>query len=114
MPVFKIIDPQLANTVTTNVMAGSKFEFLPRNGVVSVYAAQDTGTGILEVDFTLGNVVVGDGLPCNNVPVTTGPNRNQDLLAQGVAQAGDRIQIRTAETDGTATPFRMLVQINEL
>jgi len=116
MPVFKVDDTQDAGTVTTNIMTGSKFEFLPTNSVVSVYGAQDTGKGTVEMDFTLGNVIVGDNLPLNYRAVTTGPDRNTDLLAQGVGAAGDRIQLRTAEVHATPadTPFRILVQINQL
>lgn len=118
MPVFKTDDTQAAGTVTTNLMTGSKFEFLPTNSVVSVYGAQDTvANGLVELDFTLGNVIVGDNLPLNKkASAGEGPDRNRDLLAQGVGAAGDRIQLRTAEVDptGAPVPFRVLVQINQL
>lgn len=118
MPVFKFQDTALANAVNNNIMTGSKFEFLPRNSVVSIYAAQDLtgfpGTNNINLDFTLGNVVIGDNLPLSALNDGTGPNRNEDLLAQGVGAAGDRIQIRTVETAGGPQDYRVLVQINEL
>jgi hypothetical protein len=117
MPVFKVDDIQLDGTVTTNLMTGSKFEFLPRNSVVSVYGAMNNvAAGVVELDFTLGNVIIGDNLPLNRTADGEGPNRNTDLIAQGVGAAGDRIQLRTAEVGAGAldVPFRVLVQINEL
>lgn len=114
MPVFKISDTQAALTVNNNIMAGNKFEFLPRNGVVRIYACQDVGTGNVNIDFTLGNVVVGDDLPCTSTTIAFGPDRNTDLLATGVAMAGDRIQIRAQETANVPTPFRVLVEINDI
>jgi len=114
MPVFKSVQTVALNSVVTNLMTGSKFEFLPRNSVVRIYAAQDTGTGNVDIDYTLGNVVVGDSLAPNIVAAGTGPDRNTDLLATGVGAAGDRIQLRAQETAGTNTPIRVLVEINEI
>lgn len=114
MPIFKYVDTIATSAVVTNLMQGSKFEFLPRNSVVRVYAAQDNAN--VDLDFTLGNVVVGDGLAPNVTAAPgLGPDRNTDLLATGVGAAGDRIQIRAQETAGGAgTPIRVLVEINEL
>jgi len=117
MPVFKFAERLAANAVNNNIMAGSKFEFLPRNGVVRVYAVQDPPAGVenINIDFTLGNVVIGDDLPCNfTATEAVGPDRNTDLLATGVAAAGDRIQIRAQETGGLLQDYRVLVEINEL
>lgn len=121
MPVFKFVAPAgglLGGAVINNIMAGNKFEFLPRNGVVRVYASQDVGAaqGNTELDFTLGNVVVGDDLACNGAATAgVGPDRNTDLLATGVAMAGDRIQIRAQNTDAVnASDFRVLVEINDI
>jgi len=115
MPTFRDSQTVAAGATVTNIMAGSKFEFLPRPSVIKVYSAQDTGTGSVELDFTLGNVVVGDDLGPNVVTAGTGPARDSDLLTQGAGAAGDRIQIRLREVGGaTATPVRTLVEIIEL
>ena len=66
------------------------------------------------MDFTLGNVVIGDNLGLAAAADGTGPDRNTSLLAQGVGAAGDRIQLRTVETAGGPANYRVLVQINEL
>lgn len=117
MPVFKDVQTVATSGVVTNIMAGSKFEFLPRNSVIRIYASQDGTTRNVDLDFTLGNVVVGDSLaPNRSAAVGVGPDRNTDLLATGVGAAGDRIQIRAQETTGVAggQPIRVLVEINEL
>jgi len=122
VPVFKFVAPAAGlagGAVINNIMAGNKFEFLPRNGVVRVYASQDVSAGVqgnTELDFTLGNVVVGDDLACNGAAaIGIGPDRNTDLLATGVAMAGDRIQIRAQNTDAALpSNFRVLVEINDI
>lgn len=103
-----------ASTTNTNLLTGSKFEFLSRPSVVKVYACGDTATGSVEMDFTLGNVVVGDDLVVPLRVATLGPLRSEDLLTRAIGRAGDRIQIRLRETAGTTTPTRVLVDIDEV
>jgi len=97
-----------------NLMTGDKFEFLPRGAVVKVYAVEDTGTGLVQLDFTLGTRVIGDSLPLSNALVGFGPDRNTDLLASGIGQAGERIQLRARNTTVTATPIRVLVEVIDI
>lgn len=115
MPVFQHTEQLAASGTNTNIMAGSKFEFLPRNSVIRVYAVSDAGDDV-NLDFSLGNVVVGEDLMVFKATAGTGPNRNEHLLVQGAGMAGDRIQIRLTEV--TATPAtaetRTLVEIVEL
>lgn len=115
MPIFQHTEQLAASGTNVNIMTGSKFEFLPRNSVVRVYAVSDAGD-VVDLDFSLGNVVVGEDLNLFQVAAGTGPNRNESLLAQGAGMAGDRIQIRITEI--TATPataeVRVLVEIVEL
>jgi len=114
MPIFQHSETITAGATNTNIMSGSKFEFLPRNSVIRVYAVQDSGD-LATLDFSLGNVVVGEDLALFQVTAGTGPNRNESLLAQGAGMAGDRIQIRVTETGGAATAvIRVLVEIVEL
>jgi hypothetical protein len=100
--------------VNTNIMAGSKFEFLNRPSVVRVYAALDTGDAAT-IDFSLGNVTVGEDLQPVITAAGAGPNRNEHLLVQGSGAPPDRIQIRVRETSGVAAAvYRVLVEIVEL
>lgn len=97
-----------------NIMAGSKFEFLSRPSAVRIFAAQDAAD-LAQLDFTLGNVVVGENLPLTEVAAGTGPSMIDDKLVAGVGAAGDRIQIRLRETGAAATAItRVVVEIAEL
>lgn len=102
------------STTNTNLLAGSKFEFLSRPSVVRVYAVADDSTGSVEMDFTLGNVVVGDDLVLPLFTANQGPLRSEHLLTRAVGRAGDRIQIRLREVAGTTSPTRVLVDIDEI
>lgn len=114
MPIFQFNESLAAGATNVNIMTGSKFEFLPRNSVVRIYAAQDLAD-LGEMDISLGNVVIGEDLAMNQKTAGLGPDRNQDLLAQAAGMAGDRIQIRVRETGGAAaTVYRVLVEIVEL
>mgnify|MGYP000713027902 CR=1 FL=1 len=102
-----------ASQTVENIISGSKFEFLPRNAVVKLYASQ-TVAGEVELDFTLGNVVVGDDLDPNLETAVGAVNRNTDLIASGVGAAGDRIQIRGRETSGTTANCNIIVEIIDM
>ncbi len=97
-----------------NIMAGSKFEFLSRPSAVRIFAVQDL-TDLALLDFSLGNVVVGEDLPLSEVAAGTGPSMSDDKLIAGVGAAGDRIQIRLRETGGVVVAnTRIAVEIAEL
>ncbi len=114
MGVFRTSEVVPLSATVANLMTGDKFEFLERPAVVKVYAVQDTATGIVQIDFTLGRRVQGDSLPLSIVAAGTGPNRDSDLLASGVGQAGERIQLRARETAAVATPIRVYVEVIDL
>lgn len=74
---------------------------------VRIYGAVNASAGISEgevtVDVSFGNVSVADNF---SVPVlavaNTGPNRNEHRLIAEGADAGDRITIRTRNSDAAA------------
>jgi len=100
--VQKLTDTILSGTTNNNLLTGSKFDYLPGPAVVKVYQVQDViVSSTVETNFTLGNVVVGDALIPNIAEVVaSGPKTNEDLIAMGVGQGGDRIQISVRETSG--------------
>ena len=114
MQTFQSTLAGTASTTVVNIMAGTKFEFLSRPAQVRVYAASDITAGVLNVDFTLGNVVVAENIAPSTVADNTGPNRNEHLMASGQGAAGDRIQIRLQETAAVAKPVRFIVDIIDL
>ena len=83
---------------------------------MSVYASQSLAIDDVEIDFTLGNVVVFEDVSPNVQSVSPGNvNRREDMIGAGVGEPGDRIQIRLTNTDAVATPLvGLLVEINEL
>lgn len=107
--ILKLNNTVLSGTTITNLLADTKFDYLPRPAVVTVYAVQDIVVGSsIELDFTLGTVVIGDDLipnahPAASAGLGTGPKTNEDVVARGVGEGGDRIQIRARETTGIAT-----------
>ena len=112
MPIIREALTFTANEVKTNILSGSKFEFLPRPSVVRVYASQSTANEV-ELDFSLGNVVVFEDVN-PNAGTAGAVNRDTDLIGQGVGAGGDRIQIRATETSGTTSDATVLVEIIDL
>ena len=114
MQTFQVTDPGAASATVVNLMAGTKFEFLSRPAQVRVYAAADATAGVITIDFTLGNVVVAENIRPTVVAAGTGPFRNENLMASGQGAAGDRIQLRLANSIATAAPTRVIVDIIDL
>lgn len=119
MSTFKRIVSVTAGATNTNLMTGSKFEFLGRAAVVRVYGAADIAAGgtqgVGEIDLTLGNVVVGEDLPLPIAAAGQGPTRNEHLITRGIGAPGDRIQLRLRETGGADTvTARVQVDIDEI
>ncbi len=117
-----------AGVTVTNILAGSKFEFMRVPSTVLVYAKLDiiNTAGAQEgatMTVSFGNVVEGDTLEIPQVRVGAlggagsgvGPNINEDLLVSGVADAGDRLQIQITNTaDAEAVDVRTLVKISPI
>ncbi|GAH02504.1 unnamed protein product [marine sediment metagenome] len=105
-----------ASAGVTNLVAGSKFEFLARNSVVEVFACQDTaddGTVLLDVSF--GNLLEGDALAVPTFTAEFGPDRDKHKLISAIAQAGDRLQLKVANTDAVnVTNLRTLITITSV
>ena len=112
-----------SGTTTVNILAGRKQEFLDAAAVVSVYQRQDEVLGsFIETVLTLGTRIVAEEIESNRNEVAgaefgLGPKTNEDLVAQGVGAAGQRIQIQLRETSGAANAdgiIRTLVTIADL
>lgn len=116
MPSIRDSRTVLAASTVTNILAGSKFEFMPQAAAVMVYAVQDLAVGgPVVMDVTFGNVVEGDGLIVPQNTVGLGPDTQNHMIASGVAAPGDRLQISLQNTHATVnTPVRTLVVIRPL
>lgn len=116
MALFRTTVTVAAGTTNNNVMNGSKFEFLGRPSVVRTWASQDgAGAPGAEIDWTLGNVVVGEDMKPNTAATAGNITRDQDGIGEAVGDAGDRIQMRVQNTDA-ANPVNVnfLIEIAEL
>ena len=114
MAIFKVTDSLAAGAVNTNLLAGSKFEFLARPSAVSVWATQGTAVANVQLDLTLGNVVVAEDIN-PNVDGASLVDRQRDLIGSGVGAPGDRIQLRARQVAGAGPDnITVLVEINEL
>jgi len=105
MSVVKLVTTILSGTTNVNILQGRREEYLSRAAAIRIFMVQQiVTTSNIDVDFTLGNVVVGDDLRPNTQVVAAGespsPRLNEDLLAQDIGAGGDRIQIRARETTG--------------
>ena len=98
MALFKTRVALAAAGVNTNILAGSKFEFLSRPAAIQLFASQD-GTGTALIDFSLGNAVVGEDLLPNRTTTAGLVQRQNDGLGAGAGMGGDRIQIKARNTD---------------
>ncbi|GAJ08916.1 unnamed protein product [marine sediment metagenome] len=119
MPTLRLTTAVPAGSVVTNAMAGSKFEQLPFPASVAIYQTA-SGTNITDgdvtCDVTMGNAIEGDqlSLPVVDAAVTgdNGPQRNRHLVASGVADAHDRIQIKL--TNGDASNAAVVISLIEI
>ena len=112
MPVVRDERAIAAGASVTNILTGSKFEFLGRNSVVEIFSVMDgPAVGTVVMDVTFGNVLEGDGLQLPTMTATLGPNRNDHKLISALAQAGDRLQIKIANNGAAQANCRTLVVI---
>lgn len=101
--------------VNANILAGSKFEFLARPSAITLFASQDGAAATCFLDFTLGNVVVGEDLAPNFTATAGLIQRQNDGMGAGVGMGGDRIQLRARNTSAAAVVnVAVMLDINEL
>ena len=109
MPSLRFVQAIAVNGVVTNLLNGSKFEFLPVPSMVEVYAVSDVADTNLEL--TLGNVIEFDQMA---VPLfaaaSGGPNLQDHRIGGGVGAAGDRVVLK-ANAITVVASLRVLVVI---
>ena len=121
MPNILVTNSVAAGATETNILTGSKFEFMGQNAAILVYSCFGTNSpavGDILMDVTFGSGIVGDSLALPLEPggvAGTGPDRQSQLIASGIAAAGDRLQIKLQNTDATdAHDVRTMVEIRPL
>ena len=120
MPSIRVSTTLAAGASDTNILSGSKFEFMPAAGAVLVYAKHQNDVTAatplaVEEDVTFGNVIEGDALLVPFTPTPgDGPDTDKDLIASGVAAAGDRLVIKATNGGAEQATVRTLIKINYL
>ena len=108
----------LSGTTNNNVIAGETFEFLSRPAAVRVLLSQEIVVGsLIEVDVSLGNVIVTQNLNPNIAVAVGVVDSERDKLPAAVGAAGDRVQISARETTAIATAdgvLNFIVEITDL
>jgi len=98
-----------ANTTVDNIFAGSQFEFIRRDSILSL-AAVGSAAGLV-CTFQAGSDLVLEESP---VLVRAGfPVIPDDFYYQTGAIAGDRIGLRARNTTGGALTLRTVLQVQE-
>jgi hypothetical protein len=111
---MRFVQTLSANTPITNLLAGSKFEFLPVPSMVEVYAVSDVVAMDTSLELTLGNVIEFDQMIA---PFTTvaggGPNVQDHRIGGGVGAAGDRVVLKVSPVGASVATggLRVLVII---
>lgn len=110
MPVIQKEISIAANAVNDNILAGSSFEFLRSNSVVSI-GLTGSATGLV------ANIQSGADIVLEESPLivkTTMPVIPDDFAYNDVGVAGDRLVVRVRNTTGGALTVRAIVQVTPL
>ena len=118
MPVVPF-SQSIAAGATVDAMAPggvpSTFQWTRRPSGVAVYAVQDGSPGDVTVNFSLSNaLVIETGAVFKSNAALQGPDRNQHLVADAVADAGDQIQVKFTNTTAGALEVRALIDVRTL
>lgn len=110
MPVIQKEVSVAATSANENILAGSSFEFLRSNSVVSIGLA-GSATGLV------ANIQSGADIVLEESPLlvkTTMPTIPDDMYYNDVGVQGDRLVIRCRNTTGGALTVRAVVQITPI
>jgi hypothetical protein len=99
-----------AGAVTDNLLAGSAFEFLRNNSLVSMGLTQ-SATGMFATIQSGSDIVVEEFSPAI---ATRFPIIPDEMYYSDVGAAGDRLVIRVRNPTGGALTARAIVQITAL
>lgn len=107
--------------VVANVLAGNRFEFLPRMSHVAIYMiAHVSGdpdnivgvTNLATATVSFGNVVLADAAVVP--PSDRGVRRNEHLMVAGIGDGGDRLIISLTNGTAIAIEVVLLLEITDL
>lgn len=108
MPLIRKEQSIAANATLDNVITGSIYEFLPWNAAINI-GLNGSATGLVAT-INSGSDTVLEEAPVN--VSTAFPVIPDDMFAQDVAAAGERLVIKVRNTTGGALTLRSLIQLN--
>ena len=110
MPVIQKETSIAAGAVSDNLLAGSAFEFLRQNSLVSIGLTQ-SATGMFATIQSGADIVVEEFSPAI---ATRYPIIPDEMYYADVGAAGDRLVIRVRNPTGGALTARAVVQITPI
>lgn len=110
MPVIQVETTVAAGAVNVNLLAGSAFEFLRRNALVSM-GLTAAATGSFATIQSGADIVVEEFAPA---VLTRFPVIPDEMYYSDVGAAGDRLVIRVRNPTGGNIVHRAIVQLTEL
>lgn len=102
-----------ANSASGNVLAGSPFEFVAANSIITLAMTRPGGTaGDINADFQVG----GESITSQaNISIRNAfPTFRDDVIAQAGAEAGERLFLNLNNTTAGALVVDVLVDIRPL
>lgn len=113
MPTLRFVNTLAAAETVANLLAGSKFEYLPVPAAISVFSC--AAVDGVDMECSTGNVVETDSLELPRRAANTGPLTNEDRVAAFVGSPGDRLQVKLFNRAGGAgAVVRTLIEIRPL
>jgi len=113
MPTERRVTTALAaGALSANLLADSKWLYLPGPHAVQVYAVADAAGVLLELSF--GNTIDTQDFELPVRAATVGPFRSDDLAAAGVGVGGDLVSVRLRNSGAAATNIRTLIDLRPL
>lgn len=110
MPLVRKEQAIAANAVLDNILTGSIYEFMPWNAAVNI-GLNCAATGLVAT-INSGSDTVLEEAPINIIDAF--PKIPDDMFAQDVAAAGERLVIKVRNTTGGALTVRSLIQLTPL
>ena len=114
MPSMRFVSNVPAGGTVPNVLVGSAFEFAGVPTAVRVYASREAD--IAPGDDVVASVQFGPDVQLEPGPIAVeqsvqgGPRIPDNLVAEGVAAPGDRLQVSLRETGG-ANALNVTLQV---
>ena len=111
MPAFSVSPDVGAGAVLANALAGSAFEFVPRDSRVIIAANAETAYEVTATIQYGSEVQLEEGVIPVEPGAGQGPFFPDDVLVDDVAAAGDRLVVRLTNAGAAANHVNIKVRV---